>query len=246
MRLHSHRNRGGGLALAAAFAILAWGGVPAPAAAGSFQVSPVNLTLPADRQSTSLTIRNNDSAPVAVRVETFGWSQQDGRDVYSATSDVIVSPAIFTIAPGAVQLVRVGLRARNAKAYRVIFEEIPRQQSSGSVQVALRLNLPLYLAPPSPGAKPALSWKLWRSPSGEMVVEGRNAGAVQAQILGLEVEDGDGRRTILSQDMGVILPASARDWKAGVHPEFKTGSSLLLRIRNSVGVTQSQIVVEQR
>jgi fimbrial chaperone protein len=217
----------------------------APAAAGSFQVNPVNLTLPADRQSTSLTIRNTDNVPVAVRVETFGWFQQDGRDIYSATSDVIVSPAIFTIAPGAVQLVRVGLRARNAKAYRVIFDEIPRQQSTGSIQVALRLNLPLYLASP-PAAKPALTWSLWRSPSGEMFVEGRNTGAAQAQILGLDTEDRDGRRTILSQEMGVILPASARYWKAGVHPEFRAGSSLLLRIRNSVGVTQSQIVVEQR
>lgn len=231
--------------LAAVFTALVAAGVAAPAAAGSFQVNPVNLTLPADRQSTSLTIRNNDSAPVAVRVETFGWSQQEGRDVYSPTGDVIVSPAIFTIAPGAVQLVRVGLRARTAKAYRVIFDEIPHKQSTGAVQVALRLNLPLYLAA-EPGAKPALSWTLRRSPAGEMVIEGRNTGPVQAQILGFEVEDADGRRTILSQDMGVILPASARYWKAGVHPDLKAGSSLLLRVRNSAGVTQSKIVVEQR
>jgi fimbrial chaperone protein len=245
MRRNRHRKSGGGLVLAAACAALACVGIAAPAAAGSFQVNPVNLTLPADRQSTSLTIRNNDSAPVAVRVETFGWSQQEGRDVYSATTDVIVSPAIFTIAPGATQLIRVGLRARSAKAYRVIFAEIPRRQSTDSIQVALRLNLPLYLASAA-GAKPALSWTLRRSPSGDMVVEGRNAGAVQAQVLGLEVEDGEGRRTILSQDMGVILPASTRDWKTGAHPELRTGSSLLLRVRNSVGVTQSKIVVEQR
>src|SRR3954470_12925572 len=185
----SHTISGGGLVLAAVFAALA--GLAAPVTAGSFQVNPVTLTLPADRQSTSLTIRNNDTAPVAVRVETFGWSQPEGRDVYTATGDVIVSPAIFTIAPGAVQLVRVGLRARNAKAYRVVFEEIPRPHSTGSIQVALRLNLPLYLAPAA-GAKPALSWTLRRGPSGDMVVEGRNAGAAQAQILGLEVEDGAG------------------------------------------------------
>ena len=223
------------MSFAAASAIVTWGIAAAPAAAASLQVNPVNLVLPADRQSTSLTIRNNDAAPVAVRVVTYGWSQEGGRDVYSPTNDVIVSPAIFTIGAGAGQLVRVGLRARTAKAYRVIFEEIPRPQSNRPIQVALRLNLPLYLVPPG-AAKPALSWSLRRTASGDLVVEGRNSGNLQAQILGFDVEDKDGRRTTLSQEMGVILPASSRDWKAGVHPEFRIGTPLLLRIRNASGV----------
>jgi fimbrial chaperone protein len=231
-------------ALAAAVGLLGCG-LAVPAAAGSFQVNPVNIILAAGRQTASLTIRNNDAAPVAVRVATYRWTQENGRDVYSPTGDLIASPPIFTIAAGATQLVRVGLVDRQGRAYRVILEEIPRRQVGGAVQVALRLNLPLYVLPPG-GGKAEVSWSLWRDASGETFVEGRNAGTVHAQILGFETLDREGRRTILSQEMGVILPASARYWKAGVHPEFRAGSSLLLRIRNSVGVTQSQIVVEQR
>jgi fimbrial chaperone protein len=223
--------------------LMIWGILAAPAAAGSFQVNPVNITIPADRQSTAVTMKNNDSTPVSVRVVAYRWSQENGRDVYSPTGDVIASPAIFTIPPGAGQLVRVGLRTRGATAYRVMFEEIPRPQANGAVQVTLRLNLPLYL-PPSPTAKPDVSWKISRNAAGEMVISGRNSGTAHAQMLAFEAEDQAGHRISLSQEMGVVLPASTRNWKAGVHPEFTVGSSLLLKVRNPTGVSQTQIVVE--
>ena len=222
-----------------------WGILAAPAAAGSFQVNPVNISIPADRQSTAVAMKNNDSAPVSVRVVSYRWSQEDGHDVYSPTSDVIASPAIFTIPPGGNQLVRVGMRTRGAKAYRVIFEEIPRPQASGAVQVSLRLNLPLYL-PPASTAKADVSWEMVRNASGELLVSGRNKGSAHTQVVGLDVEDQAGHRTPLSQEMGVVLPASARSWRAGVHPEFKAGSTLLLNVRSPAGVSQTPVVLEQR
>src|SRR5687767_11493520 len=95
-----------------------------PVSAGSFQVNPVNLVMPTGRNATSVTIKNSDTSPVAVRVLAYRWTQQDGQDVYSETSDVIASPPIFTIGAGQTQLVRVGLRKRDSsKAYRVIVEE---------------------------------------------------------------------------------------------------------------------------
>ena len=89
-----------------------------PAFAGSFQVNPVNIILPTDRQAASLTIKNSDAAPVSVKATAYAWTQQDGRGVYSETTNLIISPPIFTIPAGATQLVRTGLRTRDAGAYR--------------------------------------------------------------------------------------------------------------------------------
>jgi fimbrial chaperone protein len=225
------------LILGAAFAV--------PASAGSLKVNPVHINLPADRQSVSLKMTNGDTAPVSVRVVTYAWTQAAGRDVYTATNNVILSPPMFTIPAGKTQLVRIGLRNRaGSGAYRVIFEEIPRsQQVGGQIQINLRLNLPLYVLAKG-RTKPDVSWRAWRDPSGEMIVEGRNRGMLHSQVLALDADQG-GRRHSLSRQMGVVLPGSARQWTAGKHPEFPVGTPLLLRVKGSAGETQTQIVLER-
>ena len=228
---------GGWLVLGATFAV--------PASAGSLKVNPVHINLPADHQSVSLEMTNNGAAAVSVSVMGYGWSQVDGRDVQTATNNVIVSPPIFTIPANKTQLVRIGLRNRAGPgAYRVIFEEIPRTDSvAGQIQVNLRLNLPLYVLAKG-RTKPDLSWRAWREQSGEMIVEGRNRGSLHSQIVGLAADQG-GRRHVLSTEMGVVLPGSARQWTAGKHPEFPVGTPLLLRVKGSDGETQTQIVLER-
>lgn len=218
----------------------------APALAGSFRINPVNISLPADRKAASLTLTNSGAAPVSVRILTYEWTQADGADVHSPTDNVIASPPIFTIAPGKTQLVRIGLKTRPASgAYRVIFEEIPREDAApGEIQVSLRLNLPLYLVPKG-GGKAELSWRAWRDTAGEVFVEGRNSGSAHGQVLELTAGQ-SGKRQTLSKQMGVVLPSSARSWKIGKRPELQSGAPLELSVRSPTGETQSQIVLEQR
>lgn len=218
----------------------------APASAGSFRVNPVQISLPADRKAVSLKMTNSDTAPVSIRVQTYAWTQVDGRDVYTATTNVIASPPIFTIPAGHTQLVRIGLRDRAATgAYRVMFEEIPRDKPvEGRIQITLQLNLPLYVLPKS-GGKAELSWKAWRDPSGDLFVEGRNHGSLHGQILALAA-DQSGRRHALSNQMGVVLPGSARTWKVDRGSDLAAGVPLLLRVKGSAGETQTQIMLERR
>ncbi|WP_234387543.1 fimbrial biogenesis chaperone, partial [Sphingomonas sp. STIS6.2] len=114
--------------------------LPGDAVASNFRVSPVTLTLPANRPIGSLTITNGEDVPVSIRVSAFRWTQVDGKDVYTPTDDLIASPPIFTAATRAPQLVRIGVRHRlpNA-AYRVMLQEIPGPATANGVRIAVKL-----------------------------------------------------------------------------------------------------------
>jgi len=234
------------LSVAACSGLILGATLSVPASAGSLKVNPINIDLPAGSQSVSLKMTNGGAAETSVRVATLGWTQVDGRDVYTATDNVIVSPPIFTIPAGKTQLVRIGLRSRAGPgAYRVIFEEIPPQNRvAGQIQVTLKLNLPLYLLPPG-GGKEDVAWKAWRDGSGDLIIEGRNRGSLHEQVTQLSAQLPAGLQ-LLSKDMGVVLPGSARQWKIGKRSDLAVGASLLLKVRSPAGETQSQMVVEQR
>ncbi|WP_242184009.1 fimbria/pilus periplasmic chaperone [Sphingomonas sp. CARO-RG-8B-R24-01] len=210
--------------------------VPGTANASSFRVSPVTLTLPANRPVGSLTITNGDTAPVAIRVTTYRWTQVAGADVYTPNDDLIASPPIFTTPAKAVQLIRVGLRRAGADAaYRVVLEEIPAPATKG-IRIAVNLNLPLYIVA-DPAAKPAVRWTMRRGSDGALLLEGRNAGGMPLQVTAIS-SAGPGVPKLLTSAMGVVLPASMRHWNLGRHPDWTTGVPLHLIVQTALGVDE--------
>ncbi len=232
--LQTGRLTAAGLCMAAAIAL------PGDAVASNFRVSPVTLTLPANRPIGSLTITNGEDVPVSIRVSAFRWTQVDGKDVYTPTDDLIASPPIFTAATRAPQLVRIGVRHRMPNAaYRVMLQEIPGPATANGVRIAVKLNLPLYIVA-DPAAKADVAWTAWRRPAGDIVLEARNTGGAIAQVTGIAHRTGTGTgpggtSTVLSNAMGVVLPQSMRQWEIGKHPELTTGTPLTLAIRTADG-----------
>lgn len=217
-----------------------------PAFAGSFKVNPITLAIPPDRTTTSSSLTNNGTEPVSVRVLTYRWTQKDGTDVHQETTDLVVSPPIFTLAPGSTQLVRIGVTDRRAGgAYRVVFEEIAPQRPAGTmVQVALRLDLPLHVE--AANGAPDLAWKAWRDDSGAIAVEAVNSGTRHQRVLAIGHRRENGAENLLTQEMGVVLPASSRRWLLGSGPRFQAGSALTLLVRTPEGEEQQSVVVQQR
>ena len=143
------------LSLVALFALFVPGGV----FAGGLQVSPTRLEVPVDRRSTAVVVRNTGSTPVLLHAESMRWSQPDGQDLYAASTDLIVSPPVFTLEPGASQTVRVGLRDRTPpteqRAFRVFIQEVPPAAvvAPQELKVVLRIGVPALVTPTK--AKPA-------------------------------------------------------------------------------------------
>jgi fimbrial chaperone protein len=185
----------------------------AAALAGTLQVNPILVQVDAGRRTATVTVRNEEAAPVTIRAYPLAWRQAGGDDHYDQTSAVIVSPPIFTIPAGGTQLVRVGLRrpGGNPEAYRLIVEEVPEARSGAGVQVALRLNLPFYssLVAGDPGQ---LRWNARRTQTG-IEVEVTNTGTgfirVDAEMAraAIGIEFGD------EIAFGTVLPGATRRWR---------------------------------
>jgi fimbrial chaperone protein len=217
--------------------------------AGSFGITPVRLDLRPGERTAAATLTNRDAKPVSVRVSVLRWTQENGEDKYAPTKDVLVSPPIFTIPAGEAQIVRVGLRhpqpGSNA-AYRVIFEEIPSAAAANakSIRITLNLNLPLYVLA-EPEGQAALTWSAWRDSSGAVTLQARNAGNAPVQITEIKTAAA-GKTTLLSREMGVVLPASARNWHVGKQPMLAAGTPIQLSIRTPRGEKKARLVLQGR
>jgi fimbrial chaperone protein len=220
--------------------------LPSAAVAGSFQVTPVQVSVSHERPVSAITIKNNAQDPVAIRVVTYRWSQQQGEDVYTEASDILVSPPIFTIAPDKAQVVRVGLRKASSEAeasYRIFLEEIPDAASpSQGIRTVLRLNLPFYKLPKAKSA-PDVRWTAVRLANGAIELRASNQGALHDQINRIDVANG-GKVQPLVAKAGVVLPASMRIWRTAPGRAAPIGAHLSLVVVRPSGSEMVEAIVQ--
>ncbi|WP_311222302.1 MULTISPECIES: molecular chaperone [unclassified Acidovorax] len=150
-----HRLAGLGWCLLAAACLLAIAAAPARAAA-PLMIWPVDPVIAGSQRAVALWIENRGLQPVTVQVRVMGWTQDQGDDQFASQKDVIASPPITDIAPGARQMVRLMAMGPAAPlsedAYRVIVDELPRppdtQHGSDAPQAALGVQLQVRYAIP--------------------------------------------------------------------------------------------------
>lgn len=188
----------------------------APALASSFNISPIRVELASGRRTEALTLRNADEAPVVVQVHVVAWSQKDGVDQFDATREMLVTPPVLQLAGNGQQIVRVALRGQPDRsqelAYRVVFEEVPQAAPAGftGLRVALRLSVPIFIAPTVGKAHADLSWELHALPDGQLEVAATNHGSAHSQVTDFEVQSSG---TPLRDMTGkYVLPGSRVSW----------------------------------
>jgi len=221
----------------------------APALAGSFMVTPVRATLTAKQPVAALTVRNESQEATVVQVEVLAWIQREGNDLYIATRDILATPPIFTVAPGASQLVRIGLR-REAEpnrelAYRVFLQEVPPPAKSDfrGLRVALRMGIPVFVLPPTSVA-PLLQWRAAAAQGGGLSLSLRNDGSAHVQFTDLRLVLPAGGELAREQMSTYVLPGQGREWRfSGSAP---AGASLRLSARTDGGDVETELKVEGR
>jgi len=178
-------------------------------AAHGFQVRPVRVDFSNRATATQLMVHNPTPRPLLLQAEVFEWAQLDAQDTLRPTQALIVNPPIVEIAPGASQVVRVGMRgpleAGVERSFRIWLTQVatPELADSG-VQLLMRVSLPVFVTGAgTPGPQPH-----WRH-TGD-ALELRNAGARHLQVRALTMVAEDGRRAALGPCYA--LPAGLCRW----------------------------------
>jgi fimbrial chaperone protein len=196
-----------------AVAAMAWlVAVADVAAAATFSIAPLGLSISPREAAGSVVAINAGDAPVVLQVTPLAWSQRDGKDVRDETRDLIVNPPIFKLGPGEQQLVRFASRTgppRDAEAaYRAVFTEVlPKDAPAGpsGFRISLGMDIPVYVEPVAALAPAPIAWRAERTATGARVVA-ENPGNVHFRIT-------DARFTVdgaevHSQGIVALLPKS--------------------------------------
>lgn len=178
-------------------AMLLWQLLARTAFAFDFEIDRIRLDLSLDSPVQGMRIKNNsDKSPVNLQVTAMSWKQDNGKDIYAPTNDLIIAPSVMTIAPTRAQIMRIGWRAptpvANEIAYRVYVQQLNAAalDTRIGVQFKLSLGVPVFIKPPQPVYQ--FNWVVKRAGNGYSVTL-RNNGNVHIQITKLDLLDGQNK-----------------------------------------------------
>jgi fimbrial chaperone protein len=147
---------------------------------------------------------------------------------------MLVTPPVLQIPGNAEQIVRVALRGQPDRsqelAYRVVFEEVPQAAPAGftGLRVALRLSVPIFIAPTVGNAHADLSWELHALPDGQLEVAATNHGSAHSQVTDFEVQPSGaadaGPPALHGMTGKYVLPGSRVSWVLKAEPRPDQGT----------------------
>lgn len=230
------------------FVCLALLGLPLRAmAVEAIEVAPVTADLLPGQLTTSISIRNRSTTETSVQIRAFAWNQAGGQDQLLETRDLAVGPPFATIQPGQTQIIRVVLRTPakgREQAYRILIDQLPPPPERGTVQVALRLSVPIF-AQPQAAVAPDLSFKVVAAASGTELI-GTNNGSRRARVIEPRLRQGGGLTMALQANANpYILPGATRRWRVeGVPGGMRLGSTVELEAKGDNGPIAQAVPVD--
>lgn len=210
--------------LAAALTAAGLAGALMPAAwAADVSLMPVNVQLSRASDRATVQVQNNGNEAVTMQAEGIRWTRQNGQDVDGPTTDLLVNPPIFTLQPGQVQVLRVGLRRppdlEQEATYRMVLREVPVPRASdgnqvtGAVRVLVALRVPVYVAPNQ--VRRDAAWSVQRAAGGETVATVTNGGNVHVKVseLRLTGANGEVKAIPVQGAQSVVFPGEQRSFR---------------------------------
>ena len=186
------------------------------AQAGTFSVTPVRIFLQPRDRATAITFTNDGATEIVLQADLYEWLQKpNGEDDLKLAEDVIISPPIIKLAPGAKQVVRLArlsmAPSESQQTYRLIAREIPEIAAAKqgiSVQIALALSMPVFITPRD--AKPKVSCTTAKANVDSVVFSCKNTGNAHAQVRYARVMR-DGNELTQLNNGGYYLAGIQRD-----------------------------------
>lgn len=200
---------------------------------------PIDPVLESGQTAAALWLENRGASRLTLQIRVLGWQAANYDEVFVEVQDqVIASPPIAEVDPGARQLVRlvrtIPASAGREQAFRVLIDELPGPESQRpspaplalGVALRLRYSLPLFVygdglsadrrpdqgGPYRPrAAAPALRWTIVDDASTRWL-HVRNGGDGHARLSGVHVTARAGETPLAVGLLGYVLPGGERRW----------------------------------
>ncbi|RVT43823.1 fimbrial biogenesis chaperone [Sphingobium algorifonticola] len=190
-------------------------------AASSVVIWPIDPSMDVQDKATPLWIENRGTEPVTVQVRTYRWAQNGGENRHEPQNDVIASPPVAKVEPGARQLIRIiklnSPEKGSESAYRLLIDELPKPSAEGDqnarradLAVQMRYSIPLFvrgetLSVASPVTSLSAAMLI---EGGERYVSIQNRGAIHARLTDLRLVTRGHETTVRNGLVGYVLPGA--------------------------------------
>lgn len=203
-----------------------------PAAASTFNIAPIRAELGVGHRTEALTLTNAEDEPVVVDVRVVAWSQRNGEEQLDETRELLVTPPVLQIPAKGEQIIRVALRREadpvKELTYRVIFEEVPQAApvTFNGLRVALRLSVPVFVAPSHGKAAPDVAWDAHVLPDGGLQIAATNRGTGHLQISDFDMQWPGVKDGLHGMTSKYVLAGSRITWTLKPGEPIRAGGSI--------------------
>jgi fimbrial chaperone protein len=210
----------------------------------ALSIAPVNINLQPDQRRAIVTVTNRSQSEMSIQVRAFAWNQRDNGDELIETNVILASPPIATLPTGSSQVIRPLLRrpaTGRESTYRILVDQIPSEGKAGTIQMALRLSIPV-LAEPAGKTAPHLQFHL-ESDSQDMLLVGLNDGTRHDALREIELTAPDGRNLKTdSRSSPYILAGVTRHWPVALQgAPLKPGEAWRLKAKTDSGSIDQEV-----
>ena len=189
----------------------------APAGAGTLQVEPVLVDITAPGAASTVTLRNEGTAPINAQIRVFKWSIVNGKEELKPTDDVVASPPSATLTPKGQYVVRIVRVSKQPvvgeESYRLMIDQLPdlSQQKNGAINLMVRYSIPVFFGAANK-KNPTLAWSV--ATKGDTVtLTAHNSGERRLRISALSLRDASGKSLSFGNGLaGYALGQSAISW----------------------------------
>ena len=187
-------------------------------------ISPTVIDINSKQKIVTLTFINDTGREINIQSSALLWKQVNGKDTYSPTNDLIVVPAIVTIAGGKSQNFRVTKRVLDGadveQSYRLYLEDItpdfvdPKNANQG-VFFKFNQNLPVYYYTGKANQKNSLKVSFCSAESKQTCVRVDNSESVRAILNNISFKSPDGKplNNVDANVNGTILSNSWKEFR---------------------------------
>jgi fimbrial chaperone protein len=191
--------------------------VSSPASAGSLQVEPVLVDVAAPGAASTVTLRNEGTAPINAQIRVYRWSLVNGKERLDPTDDVVASPPSVTLTPKGQYITRIVRVSKQPvvgeESYRLLVDQLPdlSQQRNGAINLMVRYSIPVFFGAANKKS-PSVAWSVATN-GNKITLTANNAGERRLRIAALSLRNDAGKTLSFGKGLaGYALGQSTASW----------------------------------